>query len=186
MLRVTALKPYRVEFRIRAGRDAVRAAVSELPVLRQWFGWDFDGLEAEIRQLFVDQLMLPVGEHHARLLGCARGASSATEEISHALWSSDCRIEPLVRWKRIGSEQGKRIGHEVIGWPMLPCIEVCLRKGPDAIGNLPKVDVTRREPGVGSRIPLDAGHHAAVTLHHGMRGCPARQIGKTLVDWRYQ
>lgn len=59
---MTALKPYRVEFRIRAGRDSVRAAVSELPVLRQWFGWDFDGLEAEIRQLFVDQVKRPAPE----------------------------------------------------------------------------------------------------------------------------
>jgi hypothetical protein len=49
------LKPYHVEMSLRAGRDAVWDAVTRLPVLRQWFGWDYDGLDAEIQQIFVDR-----------------------------------------------------------------------------------------------------------------------------------
>jgi hypothetical protein len=52
------LKPYHVEFALRAGRDAVWDAVTQVPVLRQWFGWDYDALDAEIRQIFVDQATL--------------------------------------------------------------------------------------------------------------------------------
>ncbi|GIF19111.1 hypothetical protein Ate02nite_18410 [Paractinoplanes tereljensis] len=38
-----------------AGRDETWEAVTQPAVLRQWFGWDYDGLDAEIQQIFVDQ-----------------------------------------------------------------------------------------------------------------------------------
>jgi hypothetical protein len=53
-----SLKPYDVEVPVRAGRDEVWTAVTQPPVLRQWFGWDYDGLDAEIRQIFVDEATL--------------------------------------------------------------------------------------------------------------------------------
>jgi hypothetical protein len=52
------LKPYAVEFDLPAGRDEVWDAVTQPAVLRQWFGWDYDGLDAEIQQIFVDQATL--------------------------------------------------------------------------------------------------------------------------------
>jgi uncharacterized protein YndB with AHSA1/START domain len=52
------LKPYAVEFALPAGRDEVWDAVTQPAVLRQWFGWDYDGLDAEIQQIFVDQATL--------------------------------------------------------------------------------------------------------------------------------
>lgn len=52
------LKPYRVEVALDAGRDEVWDAVTQPPVLRQWFGWDYDGLDAEIKQIFVDEATL--------------------------------------------------------------------------------------------------------------------------------
>jgi hypothetical protein len=52
------LKPYDVEVALAAGRDEVWDAVTQLPVLRQWFGWDYDGLEAEIEQIFVTEATL--------------------------------------------------------------------------------------------------------------------------------
>jgi uncharacterized protein YndB with AHSA1/START domain len=52
------LKPYTVEFAVAAGRDEVWDAVTQKAGLRQWFGWDYDGLEAEIQQIFVDQATL--------------------------------------------------------------------------------------------------------------------------------
>jgi hypothetical protein len=52
------LKPYAVEFAVAAGRDETWDAVTQPPALRQWFGWDYDGLEAEIQQIFVDQATL--------------------------------------------------------------------------------------------------------------------------------
>jgi hypothetical protein len=52
------LKPYSVEFDLAAGRDVVWDAVTQPAVLRQWFGWDYDGLDAEIQQIFVDQATL--------------------------------------------------------------------------------------------------------------------------------
>jgi hypothetical protein len=52
------LKPYDVEVSLPAGRDEVWDALTQPPVLRQWFGWDYDGLDAEIRQIFVDEATL--------------------------------------------------------------------------------------------------------------------------------
>jgi hypothetical protein len=52
------LKPYSVEFALPAGRDEVWDAVTQPAPLRQWFGWDYDGLDAEIQQIFVDQATL--------------------------------------------------------------------------------------------------------------------------------
>jgi hypothetical protein len=52
------LKPYAVEFAVAAGRDEVWDAVTQTAGLRQWFGWDYDGLAAEIQQIFVDQATL--------------------------------------------------------------------------------------------------------------------------------
>ena len=53
-----ALKPYDVEITVPAGRDEVWAAVTRPVVLHQWFGWDYDGLDAEIRQIFVNETTL--------------------------------------------------------------------------------------------------------------------------------
>ena len=53
-----ALKPYRVEVSISAGRDLVWDAVTQPPVIGEWFGWDYDGLAAEIQQIFVDEATL--------------------------------------------------------------------------------------------------------------------------------
>jgi uncharacterized protein YndB with AHSA1/START domain len=52
------LKPYAVEVAVAAGRDEVWDAVTQTSALRQWFGWDYDGLDAEIQQIFVDQATL--------------------------------------------------------------------------------------------------------------------------------
>lgn len=52
------LKPYHVQVPIAAGRDEVWEAVTQPALLRQWFGWDYDGLDAEIRQIFVDEATL--------------------------------------------------------------------------------------------------------------------------------
>lgn len=49
------LKGYKVEVPVRAGRDLVWQAVTQPPVLHRWFGWDYDGLDNEIRQIFVDE-----------------------------------------------------------------------------------------------------------------------------------
>jgi hypothetical protein len=50
-----APKPYRVEISLAVGRDEVWETVTQPAVIRQWFGWDYDGLDAEIKHIFVDQ-----------------------------------------------------------------------------------------------------------------------------------
>jgi uncharacterized protein YndB with AHSA1/START domain len=52
------LKPYAVEVAVAAGRDEVWDTVTQAGALRQWFGWDYDGLEVEIRQIFLEQATL--------------------------------------------------------------------------------------------------------------------------------
>src|SRR5215467_6887185 len=52
------LKPYSVEFALPAGRDEVWEAVTQPARLRQWFGWDYDGLDAEIKTIYVNEATL--------------------------------------------------------------------------------------------------------------------------------
>ena len=47
------LKAYEVEMPVGAGRDRVWEAVTKPAVLHRWFGWDYQGLDAEIQQIFV-------------------------------------------------------------------------------------------------------------------------------------
>lgn len=53
-----APKPFRIETDVPASRDAVWAAVTQPEKIRQWFGWDYGGLDDEIRQIFVDEATL--------------------------------------------------------------------------------------------------------------------------------
>jgi len=52
------LKPYTVEVSVLAGHELVWEAVTQPAVLRQWFGWDYDGLDTEIQHIFVDEATL--------------------------------------------------------------------------------------------------------------------------------
>ncbi len=49
--------PGRAEFQvtIAAPVDAVWQALRDPAEIRRWFGWDYDGLDAEIQQIFVDE-----------------------------------------------------------------------------------------------------------------------------------
>ena len=53
-----APKPYEVAVPIAAGRDVVWDFVTQPPLIAQWFGWDYDGITAEIQQIFVDEATL--------------------------------------------------------------------------------------------------------------------------------
>ncbi|WP_067496558.1 activator of HSP90 ATPase [Actinoplanes sp. TFC3] len=48
-------KSYLVEVSLPLGRDEVWDAVTQPPVLRQWFGWDYDDLDGEIQHIFVNE-----------------------------------------------------------------------------------------------------------------------------------
>jgi uncharacterized protein YndB with AHSA1/START domain len=52
------LKPYDVQVTLPAGRDEVWEAVTQPARLRQWFGWDYDGLDTEIKVIFVKEATL--------------------------------------------------------------------------------------------------------------------------------
>jgi uncharacterized protein YndB with AHSA1/START domain len=54
------LPPFRVEVVVAAPAEAVWRALTDPEECRRWFGWDDDGLDAEIRYIFVDQVT-PVG-----------------------------------------------------------------------------------------------------------------------------
>ena len=52
------LKPFRIETLINAPLETVWRALTEPDRARDWFGWDHDGLEAEIRYILVDHAEL--------------------------------------------------------------------------------------------------------------------------------
>lgn len=51
-------KPYRVEVTVDAPRDAVWRALTEPDQVRHWFGWEYDGLEEEIKVIFEEHATL--------------------------------------------------------------------------------------------------------------------------------
>jgi hypothetical protein len=51
-------KPFRVEVTVAAPRDEVWRALTEPEQIRHWFGWEYEGLEDEIKFIFVDHATL--------------------------------------------------------------------------------------------------------------------------------
>jgi len=49
-------RPFRIEVEVQAPADAVWRALTDPRELRRWFGWDYEGLEEEIRYIFVDHV----------------------------------------------------------------------------------------------------------------------------------
>ena len=47
-------KPFRVEVEVDAPRDVVWRELTEPERIRHWFGWEYDGLDEEIKFIFVD------------------------------------------------------------------------------------------------------------------------------------
>ena len=47
-------KPFRVEVTVDAPRDVVWRELTEPERIRHWFGWEYDGLDEEIRFIFVE------------------------------------------------------------------------------------------------------------------------------------
>jgi hypothetical protein len=54
MTEMTEPKPFRVEVVVRAPRDTVWRALTDTEQIRQWFGWDYEGLDGEITFIFVE------------------------------------------------------------------------------------------------------------------------------------
>lgn len=48
-------KPFVVETTIDAPQETVFRALTDPAIIREWFGWDYDGLDGEIRFIFVDK-----------------------------------------------------------------------------------------------------------------------------------
>jgi len=46
---------FRIEVVIEVPRDVVWRAMTDPTEINRWFGWDYDGIVAEIRQIFVDE-----------------------------------------------------------------------------------------------------------------------------------
>jgi uncharacterized protein YndB with AHSA1/START domain len=46
--------PFRIEVTVDAPRAAVWRALTDETELRRWFGWDYEGLDAELRVIFFD------------------------------------------------------------------------------------------------------------------------------------
>ena len=47
---------FRIEVVIHAPRDLVWRALTDPEEIVRWFGWDYEGIEPEIRQIFVDEV----------------------------------------------------------------------------------------------------------------------------------
>jgi hypothetical protein len=69
--------PVICEVVVAAPADAVWRALRDPAEIRRWFGWDYDGLDAEIQQIFVDEA---TADDAARAVDFGEGGAIALEE----------------------------------------------------------------------------------------------------------
>jgi hypothetical protein len=56
-------KPFKVETVVEAPAEVVWRSFTSPELIHQWFGWDYDGLEGEIRAIFVDDAKTDPQDH---------------------------------------------------------------------------------------------------------------------------
>nr|MDT0662517.1 SRPBCC domain-containing protein [Micromonospora sp. DSM 115978] len=100
-------KPFRVEVVIDAPRDRVWAALTEPAEIRRWHGWDYKGLDDEIREIYVD---------NARHRGCEK--IELTGGDGHAIELESRGDQTLVRAVLAGDQATADDRYDVIeeGW----------------------------------------------------------------------
>jgi hypothetical protein len=74
---MTEQTPFHVEVVVEAPRELLWRATTEPDRLARWFGWDYDGLESEIRYIFVDHAV----QDPPRLLDLDDGQDRQTIEL---------------------------------------------------------------------------------------------------------
>jgi hypothetical protein len=101
-------KPFRVEVAVQAPMEEVWRALTEPDRLRQWFGWDYEGLDAEI-EFIVEKCQLEPPDRIA--MGELGGAIELTADGGRTIVRA-IRPGPLddARWEDIydGIEEGWR------------------------------------------------------------------------------
>ncbi|WP_446222535.1 SRPBCC family protein [Nocardia sp. IBHARD005] len=105
---MTEDKPFQIETTIEAPLDTVWQALTETDRIRDWFGWDYAGLDDEIRYIFVD---------HAEQLPGHRIVLDGGQEIQVSVDGPRCVVRVVrpgelsdARWADIydGIEEGWR------------------------------------------------------------------------------
>ena len=79
-------KPFRIEVVVEAARDRVWPALTDPVEIRRWFGWDYEGLDAEVGYIFVDHAE-PVGPDRLQLDEARHQRSVAVERWGGGLVS---------------------------------------------------------------------------------------------------
>ena len=122
----TQQKPFVVEVSIDAPPDAVWRAVSDPAEIRRWFGWEYPGLEEEIRYIFVDHAtqeppqrldfegfqtleIVPDGSRSVVRIVCAGGLADAKwEDIYDGMeegWRTFCHQLKYYLERRAGEDR---------------------------------------------------------------------------------
>jgi uncharacterized protein YndB with AHSA1/START domain len=176
------LKPYDVDVTVDAGRDEAWEAVTQPAVLHQWFGWDYDGLDAEIRQIFVDEatLLAPErmgwadgsylevsgGDDRARVRvareGSGRGGPDRYDAIEEGWRAFLLQLRYLLSARPAGRRRTLYLTGETTGWQALSLVDgEWERFGP-------RVAWTTNPDGhlvvVAARVPLDDPDAARVEV----------------------
>jgi uncharacterized protein YndB with AHSA1/START domain len=176
------LKPYDVDVTVDAGRDEAWEAVTQPAVLHQWFGWDYDGLDAEIRQIFVDEATLLAPERmgwadgsylevsgdddRARVRvareGSGRGGPDRYDAIEEGWRAFLLQLRYLLSARPAGRRRTLYLTGETTGWQALSLVDgEWERFGP-------RVAWTTNPDGhlvvVAARVPLDDPDAARVEV----------------------
>jgi uncharacterized protein YndB with AHSA1/START domain len=102
------MKPFIMEVTIDAPQDAVWRAVSDPAELRRWFGWEYPGLEEEIKFIFLnDTTQLPPQRLEFPGMGTLDIVPDGSRSVVRLVWAGGLAD---ARWDDIydGMEEGWR------------------------------------------------------------------------------
>jgi hypothetical protein len=196
------LKPYDVDVTVDAGRDEVWEAVTQPAVLHQWFGWDYDGLDAEIKQIFVDEATLLAPERmgwadgsylevsgddgRARVRVAREGTGSSGPERYDAIeegWRAFLlQLRYLLTVRPAGHRRTLYLTGETTGWQALSLAEGDWER----FG--PRVASTVNSDGdlvvVAGRVPLDDRDAARMEVTVSTFGLDDAEFEARREEWR--
>lgn len=102
------MKPFVMEVTIDAPQDAVWRAVSDPAEIRRWFGWEYPGLEEEIKLIFVDgATQLPPQRLEFTGMGALDVVPDGSRSVVRLVWAGGLAN---AKWDDIydGMEEGWR------------------------------------------------------------------------------
>lgn len=199
-------KPFRVEVVVDAPRETVWAALTEPERVREWFGWEYDGLAEEIQHIFVDhadpfppdRIALEVGQElqvgaeggrtavRAIMPGALDGELAGTYDGMEEGWRSFFeQLRYLLERRPAGTRHTVRLVGTATGEQLLAALDAVETKEEwhDSTYQRMVVDTEGRLVVAAAEVPLAGGKAAPVSLVVNAYGLDDEGRERLATEW---